>query len=220
MTTVKLLGESSAITHDIAPASGSNTNRTLTLPDGSTTLVDTDSSQTLTNKTLTSPTFTGTPVFTGSILTSLGVQNLSGQTAVGWTTIPSWARKLTLVISGAVTGGTAVKEVQLGTSSGYAASGYQSGGTVTDGAGTGFTSSSTSITSYTNKASHYMLAIYEFFNPSGNYWVCSYGGIDWPSTATKSIGGGGGVLLGGTCDRLRLTCGNSFTGGQIELFVE
>jgi len=54
-----------------------NTNRTLTLPDSTTTVVGTDATQTLTNKTLTSPTLTtpalGTPA-SGILTSCTGVQ--------------------------------------------------------------------------------------------------------------------------------------------------
>jgi len=61
-------------------APNTNTDRTLTLPDVTTTLVGTDATQTLTNKTLTSPTLTapalGTPA--SGILTSCTGVNYNG----------------------------------------------------------------------------------------------------------------------------------------------
>jgi hypothetical protein len=57
-------------------APNTNTDRTLTLPDVTTTLVGTDATQTLTNKTLTAP------AFSGSVSTSLGV----GVTPSAWVT--------------------------------------------------------------------------------------------------------------------------------------
>lgn len=55
----------------IAPSSVTS-NRTITLPDATTTVVGTDTTQTLTNKTLTSPTITGASMSTmaSSVITS------------------------------------------------------------------------------------------------------------------------------------------------------
>lgn len=67
------------------------TNRTITLPDATTTLVGTDATQTLTNKTLTSPTISGS--------TGTGVHDFGGATSFE---IPNGAGGTTVDASGEV----------------------------------------------------------------------------------------------------------------------
>jgi hypothetical protein len=68
--------------------------------------VGTTDTQTLTNKTLTSPTIDGTPVMGASVITrGTAVASTSG-TTVDFTGIPSWAKRITVMMSGVSTNGT------------------------------------------------------------------------------------------------------------------
>lgn len=62
-----------------APASASN--RTITLPDATTTLVGTDATQTLTNKTLTSPTV-NSPTISGGTATFAAMPTITNATSM------------------------------------------------------------------------------------------------------------------------------------------
>jgi hypothetical protein len=77
-------------------------NRTLTLPDASTTVVGTDTTQTLTNKTLTSPTLT-TPALGTPSSGNLSNCTADGTNSVGFLNIPqnSQSAAYTLVLADA-----------------------------------------------------------------------------------------------------------------------
>jgi len=95
---------------------------TLTLPTSTDTLVGKATTDTLTNKTLTSPTFSGTPAGVG-ILTSGTSVSASG-TAVNFTSIPSWVKRITIMFIGVSASGTSIPTVRLGDAGGIEATGY------------------------------------------------------------------------------------------------
>jgi len=125
-----------------APASVA-ANRVITFPDANTTVVGTDAVQTLTNKTLTaplingggadnfslvtptvnSPTITGTPVVEASLIV-LGTAQAATATSVTFTGIPSWDKRVTLMLDQISTGGTSPFFIRLGTASGLDATNY------------------------------------------------------------------------------------------------
>ena len=86
--------------------------RTVSIPDATTTLVGTDTTQTLTNKTLTSPTITGTGAiagtFTGNITGNVtgNVSGSSGSTTGNAATATALATGRTISLTGDVTGTT------------------------------------------------------------------------------------------------------------------
>jgi hypothetical protein len=104
---------------------------TKTAPSG--TVVGTTDTQTLTNKTLTSPNIGGTPVMNGSVVSSASSLSASG-TSIDFTSIPSWVKRITVMFSGLSTNGTSTRQVQLGAGSiqttGYNSVSLRSGGTV------------------------------------------------------------------------------------------
>ena len=55
---------------------------------------------------------------------SLTAQNSTSGTAILFTGIPSWAKRVTVMLSGISTNGTSIPQIQLGTSSGPTTTGY------------------------------------------------------------------------------------------------
>ena len=78
--------------------------RTVTIPDATTTLVGTDTTQTLTNKTLTSPTITGTGTIAGTFTGNLtgNVTGSSGSTTGNAATATALANARTFQLTGDV----------------------------------------------------------------------------------------------------------------------
>ncbi len=192
---------------------GTNTNRTLTLPDATTTLVGTDATQTLTNKTLTTPTITGGTLSgtSGTITTGTSVATTSG-TSVDFTGIPSWAKRITVLVAGVSTSGTSSVIVQLGTSGGIVSTGYISACTG-QSATNGFVFYGTAASDIRSGAMFILNAGSGLFIQSGSN----------KSAATFSAAVGGDVTIAGTVDRIRLTTVNgtdTFDAGTVNIMYE
>ncbi len=166
----------------------SSTSRGITLPDASTELVGTDTSQTLTNKTITNS------LIQGGVLTQMATVS-AGSTSVDFVGIPSWAKRITLVLSGVSINATTTVLVQVGTSSGFVTTGYLgvAGGTnYTIGFGI-FNGAATTV-------AHGTMTI---IGIAGNTWVATTkGGF---SSSVNDFTGGGSVTAPTTVDRVRLT---------------
>jgi hypothetical protein len=107
----------------------SNTNRTVNLPDAAGTMVLDTATQTLTNKTLTSPTITGgstsNTTIQGGALTLATAQNSTSGTNIDFTGIPSWVKRITVMFSG-ISGATNSWQLTcaIGDSGGIESTGY------------------------------------------------------------------------------------------------
>jgi len=117
--------------------------RTVTLPDATTTLVGTDATQTLSNKTLVAPAL-GTPA-SGTLTNCTGYPTITLRTAVASTSgteidfnsIPSGVKSIDITFSGVSTSGTSNVIVQIGDSGGIENTGYLSAVGVIVGASVG-----------------------------------------------------------------------------------
>lgn len=165
----------------------------------------------LTTPTLNSPTFAGT--MTGSVITSgTAVASTSG-TSIDFTSIPSWVKRVTVMLQGVSTNGTSNLLVQVGagsvTTSGYLGSANALNFT------TGFSDglSGASVTRF---------GTYVIQTLGSNVWNCSVT-IGSGGTNPTNTPGGFGVTLGGTLDRVRITTVNgtdTFDAGSINILYE
>jgi len=203
-----------------------NSNYTVTLPTATTTLVGTDATQTLTNKTLTSPTLTsptinGTPVMGASVITSGAAVSASG-TSVAFTGIPSWVKRITVMVQGLSTSGTSLPIIQLGTgSTTYTASGYV--GSTTDAStavatvnhNTGITLQAAGAAATVTQGSVIIS------NLTGNVWASS--GVIGRSNTTNTSMIGGTISLAAVLTAVRVTTVNgtdTFDAGTINILYE
>ena len=193
----------------------------LALQTASVTALSIDASQKVTfANSLTSPTLI-TPVITGmgsSILTSDTVKTASS-TAVNFTGIPSWAKRITVMYTGLITSTAALPLIQLGTSGGLVTTGYDGAtGVITNGSvasaalittGLGLVHSA-SYTTFTGAA--------VFTLVTGNTWVGTLTGKNNTGTSTGSTF----IALSGALTQLSLitNAAPTFTAGSINIMYE
>lgn len=152
-------------------------------------------------------------------LTQVTEQAASG-TAINFTDIPSWAKRITVMFDKVSTNGASVPEVRLGTSGGYEATGYVSGlGAISSGAANA--SSTTGVPLGLTGAAYSRTGAITFVNMGGNKWVC---------TGIVSYTDSGAInmiysvkTLAGALDRLTLTTVNgtdAFDAGSVNILYE
>ena len=151
-------------------------------------------------------------------------QATTSGTAIDFTGIPSWVKKITVMLNGVSTNGTSLGLVQLGTSSGVVTSGYL-------GAGGFYVNGSPSTSGVANGTTGVIFGLGESLrvihghifitNAGSNIWVIS--GAFGYSNAAGAGSCGGSVTLSGTLDRLRLTTVNGtdiFDAGSVNIMYE
>lgn len=185
------------------------------------TVVGTTDSQTLTNKTLTSPTIGGTPTMNTSVITSGTAQASTSGTNIDFTGIPSWVKRITVMFSGVSTNGVSLIQAQIGTSGGIQNTGYSSGAWLAN------TANANSTTGFL--ATGQVNAAYIF---DGNLTLCllnsatglwTFNSVLSGSTSGINSIGGGSKTLSGTLDRIRITTVNgtdTFDAGSINILYE
>ena len=172
--------------------------------------------------TLAAPLVAGTntitlPAQTGTLETlgvGTAVASTSG-TAIDFTGIPSWAKRITVMFNGVSTNGTSSYQVQIGNGSvittGYASGAYNGGGGT---ATTGFLIAA-------GAATLIFSGTMTLLNVSSNIWV-SASTLVRTNDGVASIGSGS-ITLSGTLDRVRITTVNgtdTFDAGSINIMYE
>ena len=152
------------------------------------------------------------------ITSGTAVASTSG-TSIDFTSIPSWVNRITLMFSGVSTSGTAFVLIQLGAGS-VTTTGYLSGGQLQSATGVNFTSSTSGFVLYYNIGTITGYGSMVFNRVTGNTWAGNGYFYMGSTTATLSAGG---IALGGTLDRLRVTTSNgtdTFDAGSINILYE
>ena len=157
-------------------------------------------------------------------IVSATAQASTSGTSIDFTSIPSWVKRITVILDGVSTNGTSPLLLRVGTSGGVVATGYNASAFYTSSAGSfnissvGFPLTSTSLTTAAG-------LVY------GTIIISSLSSTIWSQTGTLYLttGGGASVWLGGnvtfsgTLDRVRVTTTNgsdTFDAGTINILYE
>ena len=186
------------------------------------TLATLAGTETFTNKTLTSPVIGGTPTGVGVLTSGTAVASTSG-TSIDFTSIPSWVKRITVMLSDVSTNGTTFISVQLGTGVGptFVATGYNSP-LLTTGASTMNTQLGTIGFPLVNPGSAGITASGAFVltNLTGNTWTGL--GSSGETSGTRMFLTSGSLSLGAVLTAVRITAGgtDTFDLGSVNILYE
>jgi hypothetical protein len=170
--------------------------------------------------------------FAGNVVAPLGTlypivsgtaQASTSGTSIDFTSIPSWVKRITVMLSGVSLSGTSNFLVQIGsgsiTTTGYASS---TATTVSGSASSGVTSTAGFIQA-AGAAANAICGHMVITNISSNLWISSHTNGFSSVAAACSAGGGVSPTLGGVLDRVRITTVNgtdTFDAGSINILYE
>lgn len=150
-------------------------------------------------------------------------QNSTSGTAIDFTSIPSWVKRVTVMLNGVSTSGTSNLRFRLGTSGGFVTSGYL-GSSTTYGSAVGtanFTAGFDLYETGSALATTNRHGIFIFANITGNTWAAN--GSFGCETAIGTTLNGGIIALASALTQLRITTVNgtdTFDAGSINILYE
>jgi hypothetical protein len=210
MSLVAISGNASGTGTLTIAAPNTNSNYTLNLPEATTTLVGTDATQTLTNKTIQG----------GAITRGTAVASTSG-TSISFTALPSWVKRITIMFRSVSTSGAGNPLFQLGTgSTTYTTSGYLGAGSTLDTAGVSTAAFTAGFGLNISNAGNVIHGSIVITNIDSNIWVAS--GVFARSDANTTTTGGS-ISLGAALTAVRATTSNgtdTFDAGSINILYE
>jgi hypothetical protein len=187
----------------------------------------------------TTSTFTLTaPARTGNIITSADTETVTptmmsqkltietaktaSNTSVDFTGIPSWVKRITVMMVGLSTSGSSQVFIRLGTSSGIVSSGYLGAADrAAAGIGPNATTAGFSVEDTSMGTASVRHGLMTLCHVGDNSWVFS--GTCAASNAAELLIGAGSVTLSGVLDRVRVTTANgtdTFDAGTINIMYE
>ena len=195
--------------------------------------VGTTDTQTLTNKTLTSPTVNsptigGTPVIGASLITSGTAVTCAGQTSIDFTSIPSWVKRITVMLGSVSLSATGSNMgVRIGSGS-FEATGYVGGyGYTADAASPANADTITSTTAIVVgtiiAAADTISGLLVINNISGNLWAFQGTFFRAGAATDTTFMPSGSKTTSGVLDRVQLmlgTAGPNFDAGTVNIFYE
>lgn len=164
-------------------------------------------------QTLVAATGTLAPLISGTAVTASG-------TSVDFTGIPSWAKRITVMLSGISTNGTSNYQIQIGTSSGVETSGYLGSTWLANTTNTGYSTGFLAATGVDATTVFHCVASLTLVNAATNLWMFSM--VGGRVSATGVIGGGSKTTAS-VLDRVRITTVNgtdTFDAGTINIMYE
>lgn len=183
--------------------------------------IDSDSlnSGAVTTTALASASVTST-ILAQPFTSGTAVASTSG-TSIDFTSIPSWVKRITVMLRGVSTNGTSIPIIQLGDSGGIETSGYAGSTWLAN------TANSLHSSGFSLDASHsatYVLeglVVFSLCDLATNTWVGAFnGGL---SSVATALTGAGSKSLSATLDRVRITTVNgtdTFDAGSINIMYE
>lgn len=154
------------------------------------------------------------------LVRATAVATTSG-TSIDFTSIPSWVRRITVMLDGVSTNGTSPVQIQLGDSGGIETTGYFSDAmSITSPSVPAYAAYSSGFVSPGSTAAASRFGFLTIANVSGNTWVAS--GTDGDN-ATFAGTFQGSKALSATLDRVRLTTINgtdTFDAGLVNIIYE
>jgi hypothetical protein len=178
-----------------------------------------------------SPTTAGNVIFTADgsawsstakIVRGTSVATTSG-TSVTFSSIPSWVKRITVMLNGVSTNGTSLLQVQIGSGS-VTTTGYLSYATITTGGSNPTLNTSTTGFNLAGaSAANIYYSTLTIINISGFVYLNSISGGLFNGTAGYTTAGGGNVTLSGALDRVVLTTVNgtdAFDAGSVNILYE
>jgi hypothetical protein len=207
--TLRLNGSTSGYTEIDAPAvAGSNTLRLPTGNGSDGNILGTDGAGNLS-------------WVNGRMVLETAKATTSG-TSIDFTGIPSWVKRITVMLNEVSSNGSSALQVQLGTSSGFSNSGYTCNvGVISYGGGTVLNTATSGFFIPGGDAATIKSGLLQLNLISGNTWLCNGNVLIRSWTYSDFIYGS--ATLSGTLDRLRLTTVNgtdTFDAGSINILYE
>jgi hypothetical protein len=162
-----------------------------------------------------------TPVKLSQPLTSATAQNTTSGTSIDFTGIPSWVKRITVMLNGISGNGSSNPMIQLGNSGGIENSGY-AGSIGYSGAASGAAAfSSGFLFNLGVGAVTITSGVATLLNISGNMWIYAISAAY--ADQAYSLSGGGSKTLSATLDRIRITTvngTNTFDAGSVNIMYE